>query len=85
MDEAPSIEVHIVPSVEQPGGIGEPGTAAVLPALGNAVFAATGKRLNKLPAAETGLTSTMAMLHGYLGAQVDDAVRDIHGSSSKKR
>ena len=49
MDEAPSIEVHIVSSLEQPGGIGEPGTSAVAPAIANAVFAATGKRLRKLP------------------------------------
>lgn len=49
MDEAPTIEVHIVPSLEQPGGIGEPGTSAVGPAVGNAVFAATGKRIRKLP------------------------------------
>ena len=34
---------------EAPGGIGEPGTAATAPALANAVFAATGKRLRKLP------------------------------------
>lgn len=49
MNEAPLIEVHIVPSAEAPGGIGEPGTAAVAPALTNAIFAATGKRIRKLP------------------------------------
>ena len=49
IDEAPSIEVHIVESTDDPGGIGEPGTSALAPAVANAVFAATGKRLRKLP------------------------------------
>jgi len=49
MDETPAIEVHIVQSSELPGGIGECGTSAVPPAVTNAVFAATGKRLRKLP------------------------------------
>ncbi|MFL6707102.1 MAG: molybdopterin cofactor-binding domain-containing protein, partial [Massilia sp.] len=49
MNEAPLVEVHIVASTDEPGGIGEPGTAAIAPALANAVFAATGKRLRKLP------------------------------------
>jgi isoquinoline 1-oxidoreductase beta subunit len=49
MNEAPTIEVHLVKSTEAPGGIGEPGTSAVAPAVTNAIFAATGKRLRKLP------------------------------------
>jgi isoquinoline 1-oxidoreductase beta subunit len=49
MNEAPAVDVYLVPSREYPGGIGEPGTAAIAPALANAVFAATGKRLRKLP------------------------------------
>ena len=49
MNEAPTIEVHIVESREAPGGMGEPGTCALAPAVANAVFAATGKRLRKLP------------------------------------
>jgi len=48
-DEAPAIEVHLVRSGEAPGGIGEPGTAVTAPAIANAIFAATGKRLRKLP------------------------------------
>lgn len=49
IDEAPLIEVHIVPSSEAPGGMGEPGTSAIVPAVANAVFAATGRRLRKMP------------------------------------
>jgi isoquinoline 1-oxidoreductase subunit beta len=49
INEAPEILVHIVKSGEAPGGIGEPGTAATMPALANAIYAATGKRLRQLP------------------------------------
>jgi CO/xanthine dehydrogenase Mo-binding subunit len=49
MNENPPIEVHLVRNGEAPGGIGEPGTAATAPALANAVFAATGKRIRRLP------------------------------------
>jgi len=49
MNEAPVVEVYIVRSSEPPGGMGEPGTSAVVPAVTNAIFAATGKRLRKLP------------------------------------
>jgi len=49
MSEMPKVEVHIVPSQEAPGGIGEPGTPPIAPAVANAIFAATGKRIRKLP------------------------------------
>ena len=49
MNEAPAIEVHIVKSSEPPGGMGETGTSAIVPAIANAIFAATGKRLRKMP------------------------------------
>ncbi len=49
INEAPAIEVHIVASAESPGGMGEPGTSAIVPAVANAIFAATGKRLRKMP------------------------------------
>jgi len=49
INETPKIDVHLVKSSEAPGGIGEPGTSCVMPALTNAVFAATGKRIRKLP------------------------------------
>ena len=49
MTESPTIEMHLVDSDEKPAGIGEPGTALIGPTVANAVFAATGKRLRKLP------------------------------------
>ncbi len=49
INETPAIEVHLVRNGEAPGGIGEPGTAVTAPALANAVFAATGKRIRTLP------------------------------------
>jgi isoquinoline 1-oxidoreductase beta subunit len=49
INETPAIEVHLVRSGEAPGGIGEPGTAVTAPAVANAVFAATGKRIRTLP------------------------------------
>ena len=49
MHETPKIEVHLVDSNESPSGVGEPGVPPLAPALGNAVFAATGKRLRSLP------------------------------------
>jgi isoquinoline 1-oxidoreductase subunit beta len=55
MNEAPPIEVHLVRNGEAPGGIGEPGTAVTAAALSNAIYAATGKRLRKLPL-QPGLT-----------------------------
>ena len=45
----PRIEVHIVPSHEAPGGVGEPPVPSIAPAVANAIFAATGKRLRRLP------------------------------------
>ena len=49
INEMPLIEVHLIKSGEAPGGIGETGTTAAPPALGNALFAATGIRLRRLP------------------------------------
>ena len=49
MDVAPAIEVYVVGSSEPPGGMGEAGTSAIVPAIANAIFAATGKRLRKMP------------------------------------
>jgi isoquinoline 1-oxidoreductase subunit beta len=49
MEDAPVIEIDVVKSAEPPGGMGETGTSAIVPAIANAVFAATGKRLRKMP------------------------------------
>jgi isoquinoline 1-oxidoreductase subunit beta len=49
MNESPSIEIHMVASKEPPGGIGEPITAMISPAVANAVASGTGKRLRSLP------------------------------------
>lgn len=49
MPEMPRVEVHIVPSAEAPTGVGEPGTPVIAPAVANALFAATGQRLRRLP------------------------------------
>ena len=49
IDEMPKVETHIIPSTESVGGIGEPGLPPVAPALCNAIFAATGKRIRRLP------------------------------------
>jgi isoquinoline 1-oxidoreductase beta subunit len=49
MNEAPEVEVHIVQSTEAPGGIGEVSTPVIAPAVANAIYAATGKRIRRLP------------------------------------
>jgi isoquinoline 1-oxidoreductase beta subunit len=59
MNEVPAIEVHIVQSLEAPGGMGEAGTSAIVPAVANAIFAATGKRLRKLPVDTAALKQPM--------------------------
>jgi isoquinoline 1-oxidoreductase beta subunit len=49
LNETPKIEVHIVQSTEGPGGVGEPGTPPIAPAVCNGIFAATGKPIRRLP------------------------------------
>jgi isoquinoline 1-oxidoreductase beta subunit len=56
INEMPKVEVHIVPSAESPTGVGEPGVAPVGPAVANAIFAATGKRVHLLPFPKPGKT-----------------------------
>jgi isoquinoline 1-oxidoreductase beta subunit len=57
LNEAPAVEVEFIASSQPPGGLGEPGTPPIAPALVNAVFAATGVRLRALP-----LAASTAML-----------------------
>jgi isoquinoline 1-oxidoreductase beta subunit len=49
MDEAPAVETYIIPSDISPGGFGETAVPPIAPAVANAIFAATGKRIRKLP------------------------------------
>jgi isoquinoline 1-oxidoreductase beta subunit len=52
IDQMPKVDVYIVPSAEKPTGVGEPGVPPIAPALANALFAATGKRIRTLPIGE---------------------------------
>lgn len=49
ISEMPAVEVHIMPSTEKPTGVGDPGLPPIAPAVANAIFAATGRRIRKLP------------------------------------
>jgi isoquinoline 1-oxidoreductase beta subunit len=54
MSEMPEVEVHLVKSAEAPGGVGEPGTPPIAPAVANALFVLTGERARTLPLVKQG-------------------------------
>jgi isoquinoline 1-oxidoreductase beta subunit len=56
MDDAARIDTYVIDSKEPPGGVGEPATALVAPAVCNAIYAATGRRLRSLPLSRHGLS-----------------------------
>jgi len=60
MTEMPRTESYIMPSTAPPGGIGEPGTGPIAPALANAIYAATGTRVRSLPLSKHGFTFSVA-------------------------
>ncbi|CAN5481714.1 xanthine dehydrogenase family protein molybdopterin-binding subunit [soil metagenome] len=60
MNEMPKVEVYIVPSTEKHGGVGEPGTPPIAPAVCNAIFVATGKRIRSLPIKQADLAEKAA-------------------------
>jgi isoquinoline 1-oxidoreductase beta subunit len=60
MAEMPLTESYILPSTAPPGGIGEPGTGPIAPALANAIYAATGTRVRSLPLSKHGFTFSVA-------------------------
>ena len=76
INEAPAVEVHRVINTESPGGLGEVGTAITAPALANAIFAATGVRLYKLPVDRSLLVESPDALKSVVSAVVQ-AGRDV--------
>ena len=76
INEAPVVEVHRVINTESPGGLGEVGTAITAPALANAIFAATGVRLYKLPVDRSLLVESPDALKSVVSAAVQ-AGRDV--------
>lgn len=61
MADVPTVDVHILPSNEPPGGVGEPSTPPLIPAITNAIFAATGQRIRQLPVTKETMQKKVAM------------------------
>lgn len=76
LNETPATEVHIVPSKEPPGGIGETGTVMAMPALTNAIFAATGVRLRTLPIDRSALVQGPDALKSVLSGATQERPGD---------
>ncbi|WP_426268901.1 molybdopterin cofactor-binding domain-containing protein [Dyella kyungheensis] len=72
MNQTPPTEVYLVPSTETPGGIGETGTVMAMPSLANAIFAATGVRLRKLPIDTSALVQDKHALDAVLSSTTPD-------------
>ena len=64
LNQAPDIEVHIMPSTDPPSGMGEPGVPPLAPAVANAIFAATGVRVRRLPVDSRLLQESLYQLGG---------------------
>ena len=60
MGDVPEVEIEFLPSTEAPVGLGEPATTAILPAIGNAIFAATGARVRHTPIRPTAVLQALA-------------------------
>jgi isoquinoline 1-oxidoreductase subunit beta len=74
MSEAPAMEVYRVESKEAPGGVGELGTSIAAPALGNAIFAATGVRLRSLPIDRSQLLESAGALKSVIADSGHDRI-----------
>jgi isoquinoline 1-oxidoreductase beta subunit len=58
----PPVEAYVMPSTAAPGGVGEPGTAPIAPALANAIYAASGTRVRTLPLSKSGFTFAVSRM-----------------------